>query len=200
MSAKRRFIAGILSVAILLFLAACAGAAETESPLSAPEYAGLRIDADWAVKPAFRGQPNLLQARIRSGGDNAAAEPPETLPVRVSHAESGLSRIYYLRPAPGRPGLYQREIIPDLGGDYQVRTAGADTDAELAAVYDAAGTEFSLQRTGRDRGTEGGSSPLTTAMAVLIVATISVAGIATIVAASRLAEKLEANKKNEKES
>ena len=70
-------------------------------------------------EPAFEGQANGVQLRVREGEDSDA--PPvegleETLQVEVTHVPSETSQTMDLRAVFGDPGHYTNEWIPTAPG------------------------------------------------------------------------------------
>ncbi|MFW6069047.1 MAG: hypothetical protein ACOC9E_05645 [Chloroflexota bacterium] len=97
-------------------------------------------------EPAFEGQANGVQLRVREGEDSDA--PPiegleETLQVEVTHLPSETTQTMDLRAVFGDPGHYTNDWIPTAPGQYRFRFVGAIGDLEVDETFESGPDTFS---------------------------------------------------------
>ncbi len=94
----------------------------------------------FATEPAFEGQMNGVQLRVRQGeGDEAQPIEgvEETLEVEVTHIASGVSQAMALRPVFGDPGHYRNNWIPTAPGQYRFRFFGTIGDLQVDETFES---------------------------------------------------------------
>lgn len=99
----------------------------------------------FAVEPAYEGQINGVQLRVREGeGDEAVPiEGVEaTLEVEVTHLSSGATEVMELRPVFRDPGHYRNYWIPSAPGDYRFRFFGSIGDLEVDETFESGPNTF----------------------------------------------------------
>lgn len=96
-------------------------------------------------EPAFEGQANGVQLRVRNGEESDA--PPvegleETLQVEVTHVPSGTSQTMDLRGVFGDPGHYTNDWIPTAPGQYRFRFIGTVGDLDVDESFESGAETF----------------------------------------------------------
>ena len=137
---SRRTVGALLLLTIaVLALTSVAYAHETRTVGPYTFVVGFRVE------PAFEGQINGVDLRIREGEEDDA--PPvegveETLQVEVTHMPSGTSEIMDLRSLFGQPGRYTNDWIPTAPGQYRFRFFGAVEDLEVDETFESGPDSF----------------------------------------------------------
>lgn len=96
-------------------------------------------------EPAFEGQVNGVQLRVREGEESDA--PPvqgleETLQVEVTHVPSETTQTMELRAVFGDPGHYTNDWIPTAPGQYRFRFVGAIGDLDVDEAFESGPDTF----------------------------------------------------------
>lgn len=96
-------------------------------------------------EPAFEGQANGVQLRVREGEDSDAPAVEgleETLQVEVTHVPSETTQTMDLRAVFGDPGHYTNDWIPTAPGQYRFRFVGAIGDLEVDETFESGPDTF----------------------------------------------------------
>lgn len=132
---------GVLFLLLLALLALTGVASAHESRPVGP----YTFVVGFSSEPAYEGQMNGVQLRVREGED-ADAPPVEgleaTLEVEVTHVPSGASQVMPLRPVFGDAGHYRNNWIPTAPGQYRFRFFGVVEDLEVGETFESGPDTF----------------------------------------------------------
>lgn len=99
-------------------------------------------------EPAFEGQKNGVDLRVRIPGANEGDEPTPvegveaTLQVEVTHIPSGVSQLMSLRSIFRDPGHYTNDWIPNAPGAYRFRFFGTVEDLAVDETFESGEETF----------------------------------------------------------
>lgn len=127
---------------LLLALLTLAGVASAHESRPVGPYTFV---VGFSSEPAYEGQMNGVQLRVRQGED-ADAPPVEgleaTLEVEVTHVPSGASQVMHLSPVFGDAGHYRNNWIPTAPGQYRFRFFGTVEDLEVDETFESGPDTF----------------------------------------------------------
>jgi hypothetical protein len=139
----RRLWLVVLAAAALLLLNTTAALAHERRMVGPYEFV-----VGFSVEPAFEGQKNGVDLRVRIPGAAEGDAPTqiegvnETLEVEVTHVASGVSQVMRLRAIFNDPGHYTNDWIPTAAGPYRFRFFGTVEDLAVDETFESGPETF----------------------------------------------------------
>lgn len=127
--------AGALAALVALFAAPGIAQAHETRPVGTYEFV-----VGWNVEPAYQGQKNGVDLRVRIPAEGDAEPTPvegveETLEVEVTHLASGQTVTMALSTIFGTPGRYIAHMIPTVSGQYEFRFFGTVEGTQIDETF-----------------------------------------------------------------